>query len=224
MQLTTASRAVLFLYTAPFFTALGAHVFLPAERLNLLQAAGLVVAFGGIGVAFADGLGAPGGSLTGDLLCLVGGILWGVTTVVVKATPVLAQVRPSRILFTEMAFSAPFLLAASAFAGEWNLVPGATWRAWGSVFYQTVIVAFATYLLWMWMVKRYPASKLSGFTFLAPLFGIVASWLFLGEPISPALLVGLFAIAIGLRMLNTRGKLPLAATRPATPRPQETKA
>jgi drug/metabolite transporter (DMT)-like permease len=91
LHMTTASRGVVFLYTAPFFTALGAHLFIPAERMSLRQAAGLIVAFAGVAAAFFDSLGAAGGSVTGDLLCLLAGALWGITTVAVKANPALLR-------------------------------------------------------------------------------------------------------------------------------------
>ena len=48
LGLTTASRGVVFLYTAPFFVALGAHVLLPDDRLTPAKAGGLGVAFLGL--------------------------------------------------------------------------------------------------------------------------------------------------------------------------------
>ncbi|MCW3473077.1 DMT family transporter [Limobrevibacterium gyesilva] len=205
LKLTTASRGVLFLYTAPFFTALGAHLFLPHERLTLRQALGLLIAFGGVAAAFADGLAFGGGSVAGDLLCLAAGALWGATTVVVKASPSLSRTPSSRILLIQLVGSAPILLGASALAGEMDHWPHATALAWAALFYQTVIVAFLSYLVWFAMIIRYPAGRLAGFTFLTPLFGILAGALLLGEHASIALLAGLVAIAVGLRLVNSRG-------------------
>src|SRR5689334_17023752 len=72
--LTTASRAVIFLYGAPFWVARGTHWLVPGDRLTRAKATGLAVAFGGLLLAFADGLRVPAGpdALFGDLLCLVG--------------------------------------------------------------------------------------------------------------------------------------------------------
>jgi drug/metabolite transporter (DMT)-like permease len=205
LALTTASRGVLFLYTAPFFTAAGVHLLLPAERLRTLQAGGLLVAFAGVAAAFAEGLGSPGCSLRGDLLCLAAGAFWGITTVVVKASPGLIKANASRLLLYQLAGSVPLMLAASLIADEhaaWNAVSG---LAWAALFYQTVIVAFASYLAWFMMIQRYPAGRLAGFTFLTPLFGILAGVTFLGEAASPTLILGVAAIAAGLRMVNSRG-------------------
>jgi drug/metabolite transporter (DMT)-like permease len=205
VQMTTASRAVIFLYTAPFFTALGAHLFLPGERLRPVHALGLLVAFAGVGIAFADGLAGGGGDIVGDLLCLAAGALWGATTVFVKASPGLMRSPSSKVLFYQLAGSAPLLLGAAWAAGERLDPAGVAWIGWAGLFYQTVIVAFLSYLAWFWLVQAYPAGRLAGFTFLAPLFGILAGALALGEPVGPALLAGLAAIALGLRLLNSKG-------------------
>jgi drug/metabolite transporter (DMT)-like permease len=209
LQLTTASRGVIFLYTAPFFTAVGTHLLIPAERMGVKQFAGLVTAFAGVGIAFAEGLLRGGGNLTGDLLCLAGGMVWGTTTVIVKASPALRFTPASKLLFLQLAGSAPILLAAQLLNGD-ALIPTATPTAWAALFYQTVIVAGISYLVWFNLIVRYPAGKLSGFTFLAPLFGILAGHVMLDEPVSAALFLGLTAIAIGLRLVNTR-------TTPRTP-------
>jgi drug/metabolite transporter (DMT)-like permease len=204
VRLTTASRAVLFLYTAPFFTAFGAHLFLPRERLRVTQTLGLLIAFAGVAAAFADGLAGGGGSVAGDVLCLAAGALWGATTVMIKASPALARTSSARILFVQLAGSAPILLAASWLAGE-NLWPHAPALAWASLFYQTVIVGFLSYLAWFALIQRYPAGKLAGFTFLAPVFGVAAAALLLGEHAGLPLLAGLASIAVGLRMVNRVG-------------------
>lgn len=210
LKLTTASRAVIFVYTAPFFTALGAHWLIPAERLGWRQTLGLVIAFAGVAGAFADGLGAGGGSMAGDSLCLLAGLLWGATTVAMKASPSLIRLNPSRVLFVQLAYSAPVLIAVAAFTGEYH-VGHATALAWACMFYQMVIVAFASYLAWVWLIQRHAASRIAGFTFLTPLFGILAGVLMLGDPFSPWIIVGLVAIAVGLRLLTS----PARARQPA---------
>ncbi|MBN8889350.1 MAG: DMT family transporter [Rhodospirillales bacterium] len=205
LSLTTASRGVVFLYTAPFFTALGAHLLLPAERMRPRQAAGLTIAFAGVAATFAEGLLAGGGSLRGDLMCLAGGAMWGVSTVVVKASPALARAPSSKLLFLQLAGSAPPLLLGAWALGERLHVADVAPVAWAGLFYQTVIVAFISYLAWFRLVLIYPAGRVAGFTFLTPLFGILAGSLLLGEHASPALLVGLVAIATGMRLVNSRG-------------------
>lgn len=86
---TTASRAVVFLYTAPFFVALGVHFLLPDNRLTPAKAAGLGVAFVGLLLAFAEGFAAPAAgeaTLLGDAMCLLAGVLWAATTLMLKTS------------------------------------------------------------------------------------------------------------------------------------------
>ncbi len=201
--MTSASRAVLFLYTAPFFTAAGGHWLLPAERLRAGQAAGLLLAFAGVAATFAEGLLDGGdGSLVGDALCFGAGALWGATNLLVKGSPALRRVDASWLLIFQLAGSVPFLVAGAALFGELGRFPDASPLAWLGLAYQTVVVAFATYLAYFWLLLSYPAAKVSGFTFLTPVFGVLSGGILLGEPISAALLAGLAAIAVGLRLVN----------------------
>lgn len=202
LSLTTASRGVVFLYTAPFWTALGAHLLLPGERMRLRQAAGLLVAFAGVAVTFGEGLLSGGGSLTGDIMCLAGGAFWGISTVAVKASRPLSRAQPSKLLFLQLAFSAPLLLLGALALGEHAHFAAVAPIAWAGLFYQTIVVAFASYLVWFRLIVAYPAGRIAGFTFLTPLFGILAGAALLGEHASAALLLGLVAIAIGMRLLN----------------------
>src|SRR6202045_4050975 len=97
LLLTSASRAVVFLYTAPFFVALGSYQFL-GERLRPSQWGGLGLSFAGvalaIGVPQAD---VDANVLLGDLLIVGGGALWAATTLLVKATALL-RARPEKAL------------------------------------------------------------------------------------------------------------------------------
>ena len=202
VQHTTASRAVLLLYTAPFFTALGAHLLLPGEKLRPVPALGLLLAFAGVAVTMADA-GPVGGSLWGDALMVGAAATWGITTVAVKASPALGRVPTAKLLLWQIGGSVPILLAAALATGQ-VIVPHATPLAWASLAYQSVIVAFASYLAWFWLVTRYPAGRLSAFTFLTPLIGVAAAAALLGERATMGLVVGLGCVVAGLWLVNRR--------------------
>jgi drug/metabolite transporter (DMT)-like permease len=201
LALTTAARAVLFVYTAPFVVALGAHFFVPGERLRPMMVAGLVSAFAGVALAFAEALRLPSRSeLLGDALMLGGAVCWGATTVVVKANR-RVHISPNKTLFYQLAGSALILLVLSRAVGE----PGVTAPsgvAVGALGFQIAIVAFASYLAWFWLLAHYPASELSVFSFLTPLFGMTASALVLGERIGPALAIAMALVALGIYLVN----------------------
>lgn len=200
LTFTTASRAVLFIYTAPFVVALGAHFLLPGERLHRLKTLGLLCAFAGLALAFADGLRLPSRrELAGDMLELAGAILWGATTLVIKARG--RAVSPQKTLFYQLAGSAVALLALAWLAGEPGLT-GPTPLVLGALVYQTLVIAFASYLAWFWLLTRYPASQMHAFTFWTPLVGLAAGGLLLGEPVSAALIAAVGLVAAGIYLVN----------------------
>ncbi len=206
LNYTTASRAVVFLYTMPFWVALGATLFIPGERLRPLQVLGLSCAFGGILAAFGeslaggtkDGLAAP--TLLGDLLCLGGALMWAAMTLVVKLGPLTAT-KASKTLLYLLSVSTVVLFAISLGMGEPGIVE-LTPLIWVSLVYQTVWVAGITYLMWFWLIIQYPASRLSAFLFLTPLFGVLAGALILDEPLTPMLVAALVLVALGIYLVN----------------------
>ncbi|AKH19155.1 DMT family transporter [Sedimenticola thiotaurini] len=201
LEFTTASRAVIFLYLSPFVVAIGAHFFVAGERLRWLQVVGLVGAFAGILLVFGESIRLPSAEmLIGDSMLVLAALLWGSTTVVIKAS-VLRSLAPSKTLLYQLGVSAPLLLLASWGANE----PGITRLTpliLGSLLFQTLWIAFVTYLAWFWLVRHYPAGRLTAFTFLTPLFGVLAGHLVLDEPLSPALLAALLLVGLGIYLVN----------------------
>ncbi|MDE2228579.1 MAG: DMT family transporter [Alphaproteobacteria bacterium] len=208
---TNASRAVLFLYTAPFVVAIGAHLFVPGERLRPIHVAGLVSAFAGIALAFADALRLPTHrELLGDAMVLLGAVFWGTTTVVIKATR-LARISAHRALFYQLAGSAVILLVLSPLLGERGVFAPSV-PVWAALGFQTVVVAFVTYLAWFGLIARYPVFKLSAFSFLTPLFGLIAGGALLGEPLSALLVAAVALVGVGIWLVNrTPSAVPVPA-------------
>jgi drug/metabolite transporter (DMT)-like permease len=202
LALTTASRMVVFIYLAPVLTALALALALPSERLSAAQWAGVVLAFCGLAAAFADGFAAPGGSWRGDACGVIAALMWAATTVVIRMTA-LARVSAEKTLAYQLGVSALLLPLAAWWRGEagitqWDAVVVA------SLLYQGVIIAFASYLAWFWLLTRYLATRLSVFSFLAPLFGVLFGVLILGEPLTPALLVATACVGAGIALVNRR--------------------
>jgi drug/metabolite transporter (DMT)-like permease len=207
LAFTTASRSVIFLYSAPFFVALGAHRYIPGERLTRRRIAGLVLAFAGLCLACADALYLPSRrELFGDMLELAAGFLWGATTVLLKKGVVLDKggrvpLSPPRMLFYQLAISSVALIGASLALREAGVV-AATAPVLTALAYQAVIVAFASYLTWFWLLRRYPASDLAPHLFWTPLFGVLAGWALLGDPLSGNLGAAAVLIAVGIYLVN----------------------
>ena len=213
LLLTSASRAAVFLYTAPFFVALGSYVFL-GERLRASQWGGLALSFAGVALA----IGVPQANvdakvLMGDLLIVAGGALWATTTLIVKATA-LIKAPAEKGLGYQVAISIPILALAALISGETvTHIPGPLSLA--LLAYQAFWVVGLTFLLWFALVKTYSASKLSAFTFITPLFGVVAAYFILHDTLTIAFGVAALLVIAGLYLVNR----PEAARAGAAPDP-----
>ena len=202
LTLTTATRAIIFLYTTPFFVSLGASILL-GERLAPVQWAGMALSFGGviaaIGIPQAD---VDSRVMIGDAMLICGAMCWAGTTLVFKATR-LVKAPAEKAMIYQLAISAPLLLVWGLLSGErmthW---PGAI--ALAAFTYQTVWVVGCTFLIWLVLMKSYPAGKLSAFTFITPLFGVAAGHYVLNEPLSPGFAVAVVLVIAGLVLVNRK--------------------
>ncbi len=201
---TDAARMVVFIYLSPCFTAIGLAWFVPSERMNARQWAGVLLAFGGLVIAFADGFFSSRGTLMGDVFGLLAGLLWAATTVLIRATS-LASISAGKTLFYQLGVSAVMLAALAVALGE----PGVTRLTpvvVASLVFQCVVIAFLSYLGWFWLLTRYMASRLSVFAFMTPLFGVAAGVLMLGEPVTAAFLGAAALVGAGIFLVNSGGK------------------
>ena len=201
---TTASRLTVFLYTSPFVVALLVPRLVPSEKLRSVQWVGLVIAFAAVAVAFSEGFtsGSTARQLRGDALALAAGTLWGLTTLVIRASK-LSTASAEKTLFYQVAVTAVVAPVLSLALGEtWSLNYSA--YAWGSLAAQTVIGAFASYLAWMWLLRHYPATRMSSFTFLTPVFALVFGVVLLHEPLTMQLVLALVGVAAGIVLVNRK--------------------
>jgi drug/metabolite transporter (DMT)-like permease len=201
---TTASRLTVFLYTSPFVVAALLPRLVPSEGLRPVQWTGLVIAFVAVAVAFGEGFagGHTARQLRGDALALAAGVLWGLTTLVIRASA-MATASAEKTLFYQVAVTAVVAPLLSLALGEnWSLQYSA--YAWGSLAVQTAVGAFASYLTWMWLLRHYPATHLSSFVFLTPVFALVFGVALLREPLTAQLVLALVGVAAGIVLVNRR--------------------
>ena len=205
LQDTSASRLTVFLYCSPFVVALLLPRLVPTERLRGVQWAGLVIAFAAVALAFSEGFwGQPAlpRQLRGDALALMGGVLWGLTTLVIRSSR-LATASAEKTLFYQVAVTAAVAPCLSLALGEtWSLSYSAL--AWGSIALQAVVGAFASFLVWMGLLRVYPATQLSSFTFLTPVFALVFGVMLLHEPLTVQLVLALVGVAAGIVLVNRK--------------------
>lgn len=205
LRYTTASHIAVFLYSAPIFAALGLHIKLPAERLSLLQWAGILLAFSGIAVTF---LGRDAGSdlaasdmIIGDLYGLLAGFCWGMTTVLIRCSS-LSSTPASQTLMYQLLVCFVLLLAATLISGrtdvQWTQI------AIGSLVFQGIIICFISFLVWFWLLKEYVASQLGVFSFMTPMFGIVFGVLILDESLEQSFISGAVLVMSGIILVSSQ--------------------
>ncbi|MCH7384662.1 DMT family transporter [Acinetobacter dispersus] len=208
LQLTSASHAVVLLYTAPIFVALGLHWKLPSERLSLLQWTGIGIAFLGIVVTFlranSGGSIADRQMLLGDLLALAGSIAWAATTITVRLSS-LAQAAVTQTLFYQLAGSFVLLFGTALVLGQATI--HLTPLVMGSLAFHTLVVSFASFLAWFWLLRNYLASRLGVFSFLTPLFGMAFGVWLLGEKIELNFVIGSALVLLGIIVVSLQGWL-----------------
>jgi drug/metabolite transporter (DMT)-like permease len=197
---TTASRAILFIYLAPFFVVIGARIFLPADRFGIVQWGGLLMSFAGMVIAF--GLPTPAADprqVVGDVMMVGAAAAWAATTLVIKASA-LNRISPEKTLLYQLVVCVPLTgLGALVFGERIAAMPSAV--ALGSVTYQTLVVSL-TFAAWFALIVKYSASRLSAFTFLTPLCGVAAGHLVMGDPLTPAFALAVLLVAAGLVLVN----------------------
>lgn len=208
LRFTSAAHTVVLLYTAPIFVALGLHWKLPSERLSLIQWLGIACAFFGIVIAFlfrpASSQAAASSALWGDVLALIAGVLWAATTIAVRLTK-LAEAPATQTLFYQLFIAFLVLLPVAFFMGQatihWSVLSVT------SLLFHTVVVSFASYLIWFWLLKKYLASQLGVFSFLTPIFGMCFGVVLLNEQLEFNFLVGTCFVLMGVMVVSLHHKI-----------------
>ncbi|MFK4823789.1 DMT family transporter [Paenochrobactrum sp. BZR 588] len=199
MDYTNVGRVTLMMNMMPFWVAIGSH-FLLSERMSLQAVIGMLIAFAGVFLVFSDRVSSVGAyAYIGDLMALAGGIMWGMTNIVIKRSS-LTRAAPEKVLLYQLAVASIVPLPFMTLSGSLMRSPD-MWSIIAFLFQSVFVVAF-TYPLWFWMLRRYPVSKLSNFAFLTPAFGVLMSGILLGEALGWKIFAALILIALGLIIIN----------------------
>lgn len=199
LDYTSVARSTLMVNTMPFWVLIGAH-FLLGERMSAMKFAGMAMAFVGVALVFSDRLSLPDPSaITGDIMSLVAGALWAATTLVIKKTR-LAETSAEKLLLYQLAVASVMALPLLAVSGP--IIREISVISISAILFQAVFIVAFTYILWFWLMRRYPATGLSSFAFLTPAFGVICGGVLLGETISARIVIALVLIAAGLMVVN----------------------
>lgn len=198
---TSASRGVIFLYTAPFMVSVVATRWLPNEEMRRSQWLGLALAFAGVLILFGDNLRADARSTwVGDLMMLGAAVMWASTTLTIKFSQ-LATAPPEKTLLYQLGVSALVLPLVSVLLSERGVMRVDA-VVLASLLFQIVVVAAFSYLCWFWLMRRYPATRLSAFSFLTPVWGVLAATAMLPEALTAGVLLALAMVGGGILLAN----------------------
>lgn len=188
-----------------FFTV-GLSMALTRERVRRYQWLALALAVAGIALigAHTDVSAARGGTTTGLGLALIllAALAWAGGNTVSRAA---GRVDALAYVVWSSLFSVPPLaLLSLAFEG-WPAVraglAAADLATWAAVLWQSVGNTLFGYAAWGWLLARHPAATVAPMALLVPVFGMAASWLWLGEPL-PAWKLVAAGLVIGGLALN----------------------
>ncbi|MCB0978165.1 MAG: EamA family transporter [Acidimicrobiales bacterium] len=189
--------------TFPLFVALLAHLFLPGERIAATSTAGILLGFAGVAVIFSEDLSALGGSEVGlaALVMLISPISAAVGSVAVK--------RWGRGLHPLSTTAPPMLLAALVLGGGGvavgepaHLAPSTASTV--ALLYLGIFGSALTFGLYFWLLEHLSATRLSLMTYLIPVVAVSVGTFWLGEPMTPRVLLGAALVVAGVALASRR--------------------
>lgn len=197
-ELTTASHSAVVLNAYAVHTVVLAHFLIPGDRLTPRKLGGVLIAYAGIVLLFARQLGGEA-TLLGDLIVSVSALLLGERTVYLARA--VQHIDPTKLLLAQALIGSVGLAALSLWL-EAGSPPRWTASLVAALLYQGVVVAGFNFIANLWLLKHYRPSALAGFFLTSPIFGVLLSGPFTGEPITGALLLASLLVAIGIGLTS----------------------
>ncbi len=201
---TTSGHASVLIFSFPLWTALFGHFFIPGDRMSKRRTGGLLVAYGGVVTVFVGGLSAPGASVWGDLMTVTSAMLLGARQVYLSHFS--QRIHPARLLMTQSVAAVILFGLGGVFLESGAMV-------WSNEFiiallYQGVVIGGFGFIGNTWLVRRYFPSQVSATMLFAPIFGVIFSWIILGEPLGYEVLVGVVLLVLGSSIVQLRRTQP----------------
>jgi len=182
----------------PFYTAILALKMLPDERMTLKKTTGLFIGLAGTILIFWDQM-EIGITSYFQTLAMIGILLSPVFSAygtiigkkaVKKFHPVTLNTLP--LLYASISF-----MIISTFLEKYGEVQF-TGMATFSLFYLAIVGTSLAFVVYFWMLKNTSALMMSSITFITPPLALIWGWIFLNEPISWQLIIGMIIIFTGI--------------------------
>ena len=205
LQYQSSGVTSLLLTLNPAVTVLLAQFFLRDEPLTWLKVTGVAIAFSGAGLLFVQGQTGLATLAQADWR----GYAWvGAGTVASACGSIYAR----RFLRHEDSFdvasirmfSAAVVVSLVSFATVGVDLSSVDALGYGALLYAAVAGTFLGVMLSFFIVKRFGATPASQTSYVMPVSSTLLGALFLGEQVTPVMVVGMLVIFSGLTLLNWR--------------------
>ncbi|NOV02664.1 DMT family transporter [Paenibacillus planticolens] len=188
-------------YLQPVLVGILAWIWL-GEAMNALKILGLLIGFLGVAAVSAGGLSGHV-AILGIVLALITSLAWSIGTVYVKK--VSHRVDSIWLVAFQCMLGGIVLTTLGSSTEQWSAITWNTPYLVGLIFGAVFGIA-ASWVVYFTLVHSGDASKVASYTFLVPLISVISGTLFLHEPFSVYLLLGLVLIAISIYMVNRKAK------------------
>lgn len=201
IRLSYVNNVSFIVCTAPLITTCLATALLHAVRATPRLVIGSLVALAGVALVICNGRLVLQLSPWGDLLALLAAVCWAVYSLIMR--PVLE--RYGAVFVTRKVFFYGLLTILPVFLlRPWAFEPVLLLRPviWGNVLFLGLLASFVCYVLWNWAISRLGAVTTSNYVYLNPIVTLVASAIFLDEPMTLMAYAGCALILAGVYVAN----------------------
>jgi drug/metabolite transporter (DMT)-like permease len=206
-QQVASSTAALVVATVPLWIALLDWLIFKGTRPGKRVTIGLILGLISIGLLVGPGqiLGTASFSLTALLILLLAPILWSLGSLYSRQ----ADLPENTFMATamEMLAGGALLLLAGLFTGEASRLNVAEFstRSLVAVLYLTIFGSIVAFTAYVWLLKQVPATKVSTYTYVNPVFAVVLGWLILSETITATTIAAVIIIILAVILITAAG-------------------
>jgi drug/metabolite transporter (DMT)-like permease len=188
-------------YLQPVLVGIMAWMWL-GESMNLTKIAGLIIGVIGVAAVSAGGLSGHVASV-GIVLAVVTALSWALGTVYVKK--VSGRVDSIWLVAFQCMIGGLVLTGAGSATESWSEI---VWNAplWSGLVFGIILGISASWMVYFTLISAGDASKVASYTFLVPLISVISGTLFLHEPFTIYLVLGLVLIAVSIYLVNRKPK------------------
>jgi len=207
LQTAQASTTAWLVSTTPVFMAILAY-FMLKEKISILQAGGIFVAFAGVLLVVTNGdlgaltAGTQGG--WGDLLVLVSAPNWALFSILSRR--MLESYSASLTMLYVSVFGWLITTAAWIIGGYAHELAQVSFNGWLAILFLGILCSGFAYIFWFSALQRLKASSVGALLFLEPPVAVIAAAFFLGEPVTAFGIAGGVLIVAGVTLAARNGK------------------